>query len=363
MDARFLVEERTGVETYFHELLVRLIRLGGAEEYLLFRGGGLLPRLPEGRWRCVEADGRAWAWGLTGKLAGERLDLFYSPVTAFPLTGGVKIVSTVHDLSWHYVPSSYSALERFRQRRWTALAATHAHAIVVVSDSTGRDLSGLFPSTSPKVSTISPGVDEGFFRTVGPREEQRVRDRYGLPGRYLLALAAFHPRKNLPQLVEAFDRFRSSSPERIQLLLAGRGGKDSARLLARIARSPFSRDILLAGYVPREDLPALYSGADLFALVSRYEGFGIPALEAMACGTPVMVSDLPVFREVCADAAVRVDPENPEAMSEAIAASLQDTPERSRRLEEGIRRAQAYRWEASAGRLRELFRRTAGGPS
>jgi glycosyltransferase involved in cell wall biosynthesis len=360
MDARFLVEERTGVETYFHELLWRLIHAGGEDEILLFRGAGLLPRLPEGRWRCVEANGRAWRWGLSGTLARESLDLFYSPITSFPLRAGLKTVATVHDLSWHHAPSSYSALERLRQRRWTKLAAEHAHGIVVVSNSTGKDLSQLHPSVARRMVTISPGVDEGFFASVPHREQQRVRDRYGLPGRYLLALASFHPRKNLGCLVEAYDRFRSRNPERLQLLLAGKGGRDSARVLARVSRSPFRDDILLCGYVPREDLPALYSGAELFVLVSRYEGFGIPAVEAMASGIPVVVSDLEVFREVCGEAAFRTDPQDPESIAETIASSLRDTPDRARRLEEGIRKARDYRWETSAGKLRDYLHQVAG---
>ncbi len=363
VDARFLVEEKTGVETYFHELLSRLIRLGGDEEYVLFRGDSLTPDLPPGRWRVVGAGGRAWSWGLTAKLSGEGLDLFYSPVTAFPLAGAPRSIVTIHDLSWHHTPSSYSSLERARQRRWTALAARHANGIVVVSESTGKDLAALHPAAAGKMTTISPGADDACFSSVPASEVQRVRDRYGLKGRYLLALASFHPRKNLPGLVEAYDRFRARGPERIQLLLAGRGGSDSARVLARIARSPFRGDILLSGYVPREDLAALYAAAELFVLVSHYEGFGIPALEAMARGTPVLVSDLPVFREVCGEAAIRVAPDDPDAVAEGIGASIRDTPERSARIEAGIRRAHGYRWEDSATRLKDFFRRVEGGAS
>jgi len=356
VDARFLVEEKTGVETYFHQLLSRLIRLGGDEEYVLFRGDSLMPELPAGRWRLVGAGGRAWSWGLTGKLSAESLDLFYSPVTAFPLAGAPRSIVTIHDLSWHHTPSSYSTLERARQRRWTALAARHADGIVVVSETTGKDFAALHPSAAGKMTTISPGVDDSSFGSVPASEVQRVRDRYGLTGRYLLALASFHPRKNLPGLVEAYDRFRSRGPERLQLLLAGRGGSDSSRVLDRVARSPFRSDILLSGYVPQTDLAALYAAAELFVLASHYEGFGIPALEAMARGTPVLVSDLPVFREVCGEAALRVAPGDADALAEGIGASIRDTPARSARIEAGISRARGYRWENSATRLVDFFR-------
>lgn len=361
VDARFLVAERTGVENYFQEVLERLILLGGPEEYLLYGSQGLEPRLPDGRWQGVEQKNPFSFVGRVGRLRRDRLDLFYSPVTAFPLAGVARRVVTVHDLAWHFVPESYSPWERFRQRRWTSLAVRMADRIVTVSESTRKDLVALFPAASERVVVISPGVGDDFFGEMPRRDEQRVRDRYGLGGRYLFTVAGFHPRKNLPNLVEAYDRFRSRSPERILLLIAGRGGRDSSRLLSRILRSPYRREILLAGYVPRLDLPALYAAAELVILPSRFEGFGIPALEAMACGTPVLVSDLPAFREICAGAALRVDPEDPDSIAEGIVRSLREEPERLERVRLGAERARAYQWEVSARNLRDVFREVVGG--
>jgi glycosyltransferase involved in cell wall biosynthesis len=360
VDARFLIAERTGVETYFQEILQRLILLGGEEEYFLYGSRGIAPRLPEGKWQCVESRTSLLPPGRPLPREEDRLDLFYSPVTAFPRAGAPRRVVTVHDLSWHHVPESYSPLERFRQLRWVSRAVRRSDRIVTVSETTRRDLVALFPGAEKKSIVIPPGVEERFFAEWGARDEQRVRDRYSLEGRYILTLGSFHPRKNLPALVEAYDRFRSRHSERVTLLLAGRGGKDSSRLLSRILRSPFREDILLSGYVPREDLPALYSGADLLVFPSRYEGFGIPVLEAMAVGTPVLVSDLPVFQEVCGEAALRFDPRDPDSMAEGIALSLQEEPGRAERIRRGAETARRFRWEESARRLRDLFREVAG---
>jgi glycosyltransferase involved in cell wall biosynthesis len=363
VDARFLVSERTGVETYFQEILERLILLGGAEEYFLYGSRGIAPRLPQGKWQCVESGRAVLPPGRPLPREEDRLDLFYSPVTAFPRAGTPRRVVTVHDLSWHHVPESYSALERFRHRRWVSRAVRRVDRIVTVSETTRRDLIDLHPEAGGKSVVIPPGVEERFFAEWGRRDEQRVRDRYSLQGRYILTLGSFHPRKNLPSLVEAYDRFRSRHPDRVTLLLAGRGGRDSSRLLSRILRSPFRQDILLSGYVPREDLPALYAGADLLVFPSRYEGFGIPALEAMAVGTPVLVSDLPIFQEVCGEAALRCDPRDPDSMADGIARSLQEEPGRAERIREGGEVARRFRWEDSARRLRDLFREVAeGGP-
>ena len=360
VDARFLVAERTGVETYFQEILERLVLLGGGEEYFLYGTRGIVPALPEGKWQCVQGGGGPLGWWKPVPRPEDRLDLFYSPVTAFPLSGPPRRIVTVHDLSWHHVPESYSALERFRHRRWVARAVQMADRIVTVSESTRRDLTALFPEAAPRVVVVPPGVEERFFAEWGRREEQRVRDRYSLKGRYLLTLGSFHPRKNLPNLVEAYDRFRSRNPDRVVLLIAGRGGRDSSRLLSRIMRSPYRQDIFFSGYVPREDLPALYAGADLLIFPSLYEGFGIPALEAMAVGTPVAVSDLPVFEEVCGSAALRFNPRDPDSMAEGIALSLQGEPGRAERIRQGAERARSFRWEASAELLRDLFREVVG---
>ena len=359
VDARFLVAQRTGVETYFQEILERLILLGGAEEYFLYGTRGIPPRLPEGRWQSVEERRGLRSGGGRSPVrrTGSTCSTRPSPRSPSPERRAASSRCTISPGTTF--PESYSALDRFRQRRWVSLAVRLADRIVAVSETTRRDLSALFPEAARKTVVIPPGVEDRFFAEWGRRDEQRVRDRYSLDGRYLLALGSFHPRKNLPNLVEAYDRFRSENPGRILLLIAGRGGRDSGRLLSRIVRSPFRREILLSGYVPREDLPALYAGADLLVFPSLYEGFGIPALEAMAVGTPVLVSDLPVFEEVCGAAALRFNPEDPDSIARGIALSLQEEPERAERIRQGAERARRFRWEDSARRLRDLFRETA----
>ncbi|MFQ5878131.1 MAG: glycosyltransferase family 4 protein [Acidobacteriota bacterium] len=359
VDARFLLDQKTGVETYLHELLRRVIALGGPEEYVLFRLGRNDPRLPAGRWRRADAAGGTGLWGTLSRLRREKPDLFYSPVTAFPLAGVRRRVVTVHDLAWHHFPDLYPSDERLRHRIWLRLAVRMADRIVAVSKTTRADLLALHPEAAGRVTVISPGVDRGLFRRASPEEQGRARERYGLRGRYLISVATFHPRKNLLGLVEAYDRFRSRTGERVELLVAGRGGSDSERIWARIARSPYRSEIRIPGYVPREDLPALYSAADLFVMPSRHEGFGIPPVEAMTCGAPVLVSDLPIFREVCGEAAERVNPEDPDSIAAGIAAALREGPPRAERIRLGLERAGAHRWETSARRLRELFRETA----
>ena len=357
IDARFLLHRRTGVEIYLHEILRRLVTLEGTEEYVLFRCDGD-PQLPPGRWRHAGGSGArgAGAWRAISLLLREKPDLFYSPVTAYPLAGAGRLIVTVHDLAWRQLPADYPLDQRLRHRLWMRMAARRADRIVTVSATTRGHLVELEPSVSGRVSVISPGVDDAFFREAPLQDCRRVRERYGLEGPYILAVGTFHPRKNLPALVDGFDRFRAGNAGRVQLLLAGGAGDDSDRVRERARSSRHRDDIVLAGYVPREDLPALYSDADLFALPSRQEGFGIPPLEAMACGTPALVADLPIFREVCGDAAFLVEASDPGAIATGIATARRGAVGTTDRIARGRERARRYRWENSALQLRDLFR-------
>jgi glycosyltransferase involved in cell wall biosynthesis len=362
IDARFLVERRTGVETYCHEILRRLVALEGPEEYVLFRCGGE-PGLPPGHWRHAgRSDGArgGGAWHALTLLLQERPDLFYSPVTAFPLLGASRRVVTVHDLAWHQLPEHYPLDQRLRHRLWLRMAARRADRIVAVSQTTHDDLLALEPGVLGRTTVIPAGVDDDFFQEVTPEARRRVRERYALTDRYVLSVGAFHPRKNLPRLVEAYDRFRAGTREGTLLVIAGGAGDDRDRIRQRVASSPHRGDILLPGYVPRADLPALYAEADLFVLPSHQEGFGIPPLEAMACGTPVLVSDLPIFREVCGDAAVRVSAADHDAIARGIAAARRGAPGSEDRICRGREWVRRFRWENSALRLRDLFRETLG---
>ncbi len=358
VDARFLLHRKTGVETYAHEILKRLVVFQGPEEYVLFRCDGD-PQLPPGRWRHagrMNGSRGAGPWRAFAQLLQEKPDLFYSPVTAFPLAGVRRLVVTVHDLAWHQLPAHYPLDQRLRHRLWLRMAASRASRVVAVSRTTRDHLAEIEPGVTSRIDVIPGGVDGGLFHEATPEARRRVREQYGLTDRYLLTVSSFHPRKNLPGLVEAYERFRARTRDRIQLLLVGGGGDDADRVRDRVAASPHRDDILLPGYVPREDLPPLYSDADLFALPSLQEGFGIPPLEAMACGTPVLVSDLPIFREVCGEAAVWVNPSDPQAIATGIEAARRDAPGSRDRINRGFEQARRFRWENSALLMRDLFR-------
>jgi glycosyltransferase involved in cell wall biosynthesis len=189
-----------------------------------------------------------------------------------------------------------------------------------------------------------------------------VRERHGLTGRYLLFVGVFEPRKNLPLLVDAFEILRHTHPETadLQLALAGGAGWRGAAIAAAVRGRGLEPAVRLLGYVPDADLPALYRGATLALVPSEYEGFGLPALEAMACGAPVLASDRAALPETVGDAGELFTPGDPAALAHRIS-GLVSRPERLARLSErGLARAAGFTWERSAAQTLAVYREAAG---
>jgi glycosyltransferase involved in cell wall biosynthesis len=185
----------------------------------------------------------------------------------------------------------------------------------------------------------------------------QVRDTYGLQDQYILAVGVIEPRKNFPRLIEAYARFRRNGGQHHQLVIAGGKGWLSDETFREAERSAYADDIRFTGYVPDGQLPALYTGAEVFAYPSLYEGFGLPVLEAMACGTPVVCANTSSLPEFAGDAAVLVSPEDPGAIANALEEVCSEVGLRTRLHDRGCERAREYRWERSAKRLLELYDR------
>jgi glycosyltransferase involved in cell wall biosynthesis len=188
-----------------------------------------------------------------------------------------------------------------------------------------------------------------------------MRERVSGGAPYILSVGVIEPRKNLNRLIEAFEilKARHGSPHR--LVLAGKRGWLSEGIYRRAASSPFRSDIVFSGFVPESDLPALYSAADILAYPSLYEGFGLPPLEAMACGTPVVVSNSSSLPEVVGEAALMVEPEDTEGLADAMSTLLFDQDIRRRMVEAGLQQASGFTWRAAAERMLAIYRRLGAG--
>ncbi|KAF0279174.1 glycosyltransferase family 4 protein [Spiribacter aquaticus] len=268
-------------------------------------------------------------------------------------------VVTVHDLSHiHYAQchprARVMALDRLLPR-----ALERASAVITVSDYIADEVRAQFGLPAERVHAVHHGVDPSF-RPMAIEAIRPVLERYGLaPGGYLLCLATLEPRKNLERLITAFESLPAALRARYPLVLAGAGGWRNAETRSRIDRLEARGDLRYLGYVAAEDRAPLYVGAHGFAYPALYEGFGLPPLEAMACGTPVMTSNRSAMPEVAGDAALSVDPEDTEAMTASLQRLCEDESLRERLVQAGPIRAAGFTWRRCASETVAVYREAA----
>jgi glycosyltransferase involved in cell wall biosynthesis len=273
------------------------------------------------------------------------VDVLHVQYTAPPFAP-CPVVATIHDLSFEHLPETFKRRSRMQLRLTVRRTARRAAHVIAPSEFTRRDLIETYGLDPARVTAI-PLAAAPHFRPVDDRREvERVRRRYRLGGEYVLAVGSIQPRKNLPRLVRAYsllrrERGRSNLP---QLVLAGKQAWLYGETLRAIEEEGVGGSVILTGYVSEADLPALYTGALCFVYPSYFEGFGIPILEAMASGTPVLASSHPSLDEACGDAAVRASPDSPEELAAGIELALK---ERASLAARGLEHARRFTWQAS----------------
>ncbi len=345
--SRTTLARRTGTERYALALLRAMLALDSLHTFLLYHRAepppGLLPGGPRAIHRVIPFP-RLWTHlRFAAALWAERPDVTFVPAHVLPLVFPGPAVVTVHDLGYHYFPEAHPGWPR-RYLEWsTRYSARRATLILADSQATRRDLAAVYAVEPDKVRVVYPGVDETLSPVSDPGELARVRQRYGLPARYLLFLGTLQPRKNIARLVQAY----ASSGlygQGVGLVLAGaRGWLYDPRWTEGVP------GIVETGYVDDADVPALYGGAVALAFPSLYEGFGFPVLEAMRCGTPVITSNTSSLPELAGDAALTVDPLDVGALAAALRRVVEDAALRAQLVEKGYAQAARFTWQRAAG--------------
>lgn len=282
----------------------------------------------------------------------QKVDVFYFTDYGMPLVRPAPIVViTVHDLSCVRYPETFGQARAAYKRILTAASVKRATRIVAPSQSTKRDLVELMGVADDKVAVVAEGVSSHFRPIRDPAVLRALSDKYRLPDRFILYVGTMEPRKNLAALISSMEILKKSYHIEIALVLAGPEGwlMDSHNLAAT------SVVVRPLGFVDEEDLPVLYSLADALAYPSFYEGFGLPALEAMACGTPVVASKTAALSEVVDEAGMLIDPRLPKDLAEALAAVLTRPLWRAELRAKGLERARQFNWERTASRLWEVI--------
>jgi glycosyltransferase involved in cell wall biosynthesis len=276
-----------------------------------------------------------------------------------PIGSPVATVVTVHDMSLRLYPRCHPLRRLLLNRPLMHLAIRQASSIVTVSHSARRDLLRLHGVAADRVSVVHEAASP-VFRPLSDRARlDDIRARYGLPPRFILYVGAIEPRKNLTRLMTAFAQARRAGIPH-HLVCAGPYGWASRDLAGRIERLGIARAVHFTGYVPFDHLPAIYNLGDFFVFPSLYEGFGLPVVEAMACGIPVLTSNTSSLGEIAGDAAETIDPIDTDAMAAAILRLATDPDLRRDRAERGLRRARSFSWEQSAKEMLAVYHRAAG---
>ena len=277
-----------------------------------------------------------------------------------PIGSPVPTIVTIHDMSLRLYPQCHPLRRLLLNRPLMHVAIRQAAAIVTVSDSARRDLLRFHGIPADRVSVVHEAASPAFRPITDQSVLDRVRSRYGLPARFVLYVGTIEPRKNLLRLVEAFAQARRRGLPH-QLVCVGPYGWSSRDLAGHIAQLGIKDAVRFTGYAPFEDLPAIYNLGELFVFPSLYEGFGLPVVEAMASGLPVITSNTSSLGEIAADAACTIDPTNTDAIADALVRVATDGALRQDLSARGLRRAQGFSWTQTAREMLAVYHRAALG--
>jgi len=340
IDGYPLTREKTGVGHYTREL-----------------AAALTAQSPNDRFEIVTPSGGRgwWLFGLPRYCKQASLDLFHGTNFNIPLWGPCPSVLTIHDLSLLLYPETHEQHLVRRARVTLPLMARKAAAVITPCEAVKREVCEVLKVRPDRVSAI-PEAARAVFHHVSALEAEPVRQRFGIDEEFILFVGTVEPRKNLINLLRAVDELLRTTSLRFQLVVAGAEGWLTSDVHEYLNSHDLDGRVIFTGYLHDEELRALYSTCRVFVYPSLYEGFGLPLLEAMACGAPVVTSNVPGIVETVGNVAPLISPADFKDLASGIAGLLQDEVEREKRSAAGIEHAKRFSWEKTASETLELYR-------
>lgn len=351
IDTQSTLGQKTGIGQYTAHLLKALRSVAPEHEYLELNWGRDIVMRTDRRLRWQQFE-------LPRQARRARATLIH--VTGFdaPLRHPSPTVLTVHDLIGMIFPKNLPPVARFYWARWLPFSIRFATHLIADSENTKRDVIRLVGVPESRLTVVPLAAGTDYRPIVDSGILQAIRKKYQLPTRFILFVSTIEPRKGLDTLLDAFSQISSSDPE-VKLVIAGKQGWYTDRLCAQIARLGLKERIIFTGHVTDGDLPGLYNAAEVFAFPSRYEGFGLPVLEAMACGTPVVCSNSSSLPEVADDATLFVPPDDAHALFSALNQVLKSETVRCQMRERGLSQAARFSWEQTARKTLTVYEKVA----
>lgn len=365
IDARLVYYHQAGIGQYILRLTQALAQIDREDQFIVFKSRKdktlIIDHQPNFKnmqlWTPSHHPLERLAMSV--ELLPFALDVLHSPDFIPPSRTRFPSVITVHDLAFLLYPR-FLTRESARYYGQVDLAARYADHIIAVSESTKRDTVRLLGVPANKITVIYEAAHPLFTPMTNPVELARVREYYHLPNNFILFVSTIEPRKNLPTLLRAFKRLRDNYKSDAILAIAGNRGWLFEEVYKLVEELNLGGSIRFLGGVPNEQLVYLYNAAKLFVFPSFYEGFGLPPLEAMACGTPVVVSNVSSLPEVVGDAGMLVEPEDVEALTVAMWRVLSDEKLAQEMRTKGLKRAQTFSWQRTARETIAVYRKVAG---
>lgn len=367
IDAHAIGARQGGNETYIRNLIRALAEIDSANRYTIY----LANKQAAAEWRAAWAARfpnfqvrlllpptplvRVPVW-LAFELRQRPVDVLHVQYTAPPFCAA-PIVATIHDLAFEHLPETFTRRGAMQLKLTVRRTARQAARVATVSEFSRQDILRTYRLPPEKVVVTYNGIEPHFSPALHSADEAvAVRRQFNIARAYLLAVGSLQPRKNLVRLIRAYARLRQQNESFTpQLVIVGRKLWLAREVFAEVKQHPWAEDVILTGYVRDEDLAALYRHAAAFVYPSLFEGFGLPPLEAMACGTPVVTSNTSSLPEVVGDAALLIDPYDEQALTRALLQITNDQALRARLRAQGIIQARKFTWRAAAEQTLQLY--------
>lgn len=350
------VPQRLGSGQVAFELLKNIEELDKKNSYTILLSGKPLNDLPKERenWKYkILKPSRLWtriAVPLYYQLAKTKPDVIFSPTHYIPRFIKVKRVPVIFDLSYLHFPSMFKKDDLYKLTNWTKYSILNSSHLVTISESTKKDLVNSYKIPANKITVAYPGYDESIFKIVRDEDKtDRILKKYQISGEYIIYIGTVQPRKNILRLIRSFKKI-----ENLKLVIVGkiRGQGKQGWMNEEILEEPrklgIQNKVLFTDFVPTEELPYLISASKAFILPSLWEGFGIPVVEAMACGVPVVTSNISSLPEVVGDAGLLVNPESETQIEQAIRLLTTDKKLHYKLSKKALEQAKKFSWQKMA---------------
>jgi len=373
IDIRNIGKKRTGDEVVFFNLVKNLALIDSTNSYKLFTDITDQKSLDEIKNNLLIGNksnfeivslktGSKFTWNfwtLPGYLRKNPVDIYLTQyITPFFVPKKIKIITIVHDISFNFYPQFIKWRDLFFLKLLIPLSLRRADKIVGVSKFTHDEIIKYYKIDPQKVDWIHNAVSEDFMvQDVSEEKIKAVKEKYNLPEKFILYLGTLQPRKNIVALLEAYNLARPEMEEMKLVIAGGKGHNFDKNIEKFIKKYKLEKNIIMPGFIDEEDKAAVMKAAQLFVFPSFYEGFGIPILEAMSAGVPVIASDIPPHREIAGKAVLFFNPNIPGELSQKISEIMNSSVLRENLAAEGLKQAEKFSWKRTAEKMAEIFKR------